>query len=65
MEGVVRSWTQVERPPAGFPAGRVIALVECADGARRYALWEGPGSPPVEGVVRLEPRGGTWMLRSP
>lgn len=65
MDARVLSWTRIERPPAGFPAGRVIALVEGDDGARRYALWEGPGSPPLEGVVRLEPRGGTWMVRSP
>jgi hypothetical protein len=63
MNGRVLSWTKVERPPAGFAPGRVLALVEGADGVRRYALWEGRGDPPMGGAVRLEPHGALWGAR--
>jgi hypothetical protein len=62
MEGSVLSWTRIERPPAGFAAGRVVVLVAVGD-ERRYALWEGAGEPVLDAAVRLEPRGEAWVAR--
>lgn len=63
MRAHVLTWTRVERPPAGFPPGRVVALVEGPDGVRRYAVWEGGGEPPTNGEVAVVERGGTWVAR--
>lgn len=61
MKARVLSWTRIERPPAGFPAGRVVLLVSADDGACRYAVWEGGTPPEPDTTVGLVERGGTWF----
>lgn len=56
------TWTRLERPPTGFPPGRVVALVE-AGRERVYALWEGPAPPALDATVAVERRGEGWVAR--
>ena len=60
MQAHVLSWTRVDRPPVGFPPGRIVVLVEGADGARRYALWKGK-EPSIGGIVSLTQQGPEWF----
>lgn len=61
MEARVLSWTRVDRPPAGFAPGRVIMLVQLADGECRYAVWEGGQPPEPDTTVAVVERGGSWF----
>jgi hypothetical protein len=56
MEAEVLTWTRLERPPAGFAAGRVMLLVRAGQ-EQRYALWEGQGEPRIGQRVHVAPDG--------
>jgi hypothetical protein len=62
MNGTILTWTRIERPPAGFEAGRVVLLVDSSDG-RKYARWLGSGEPRFGAQVSLEREGSGWAAR--
>jgi hypothetical protein len=63
--GTVLTWTRLDRPPAGFPPGRTVVLVERSDAKRVYALWRGPHPPAIGAAVAIEAEAAGWVARGP